>query len=541
MLSQVARSASRATFRPLRTVSYSSIRLSHSSPQDAPHLNFRSFVEALKKDGDIAEINTEKDPNLEVSAIIRRSNETDDKAPLFNNVKGAKNGLFRILGGPGALRDPAKGKYGRLARHLALPPDASMKQILDKMLSAKGAPAIPPREVATGPCKENIISGDDIDLTALPAPLIHQADGGKYIQTYGMHVLQSPDGSWTNWSIARAMVYDKRHLVGLVIPPQHIWQIQQMWKKEGKKEVPWALAFGVPPAAIMASSMPLPDGLTEAGYVGAMTGTPLDVVKCETNDLTVPANSEIVFEGMLSTEDYAPEGPFGEMHGYVFPGDAHMCPKYTVNTITHRNHAILPVSACGRLTDETHTLIGSLAAAEIRQLCIDAGLPVTDAFAPFESQVTWCALRIDTAALPALGLSPEGLRKKVGDLVFGHKAGYTVHRVVLVGSDVDVYDGRDVLWAFSTRCRPGDDETFWGVGDGKGGEGVKAFPLIPYNGHGWHDPVRGGKVVSDALMPSEYKEGKRDWQAASFEESYPRGLREKVLEEWAGMGFEKKN
>ena len=66
----------------------------------------------------------------------------------------------------------------------------------------------------------------------------------------------------------------------------------------------------------MASSTPLPDGVTEAEYVGAMTGTALDVVKCETNDLLVPANSEIVFEGSLSVTETAPEGPFGEMHGY---------------------------------------------------------------------------------------------------------------------------------------------------------------------------------------------------------------------------------
>lgn len=329
MLSQVAKHAARSTVTPLRatyTAAVAPYSSSSRSPQDAPHLNFRSFVEALKEDGDIAEINTEKDPNLEVSAIIRRSNETDDKAPLFNNVKGAKNGLFRILGGPASLRHASRGKYGRLARHLALPPNASMKQVLDKMLSAKGAPAVPPRVVETGPCKENKLTGDEIDLEALPSPLIHKADGGKYIQTYGMHIVQSPDGQWTNWSIARAMIYDSRHLVGLVIEPQHIWRISQMWKKEGK-DVPWALAFGVPPAAIMASSMPLPDHLSEADYIGAMTGTPLDVVKCETNNLYVPATSEIVFEGTLSTSETAPEGPFGEMHGYVFPGDAHMCPK----------------------------------------------------------------------------------------------------------------------------------------------------------------------------------------------------------------------
>lgn len=79
--------------------------------------------------------------------------------------------------------------------------------------------------------------------------------------------------------------------------------------------MPWALAFGVPPAAIMAASMPLPDGLSEAEYIGSLADSPLEVVKCETNDLLVPANSEIVFEGYCSITERVPEGLFGEMHG----------------------------------------------------------------------------------------------------------------------------------------------------------------------------------------------------------------------------------
>lgn len=319
---------------------------------NAPHLCFRSFVESLKTDNDLIEINDPVDPNLEAAAITRLACETDDKAPLFNNVIGMQKGLFRILGAPASLRRSSKERYGRLARHLALPPTATMREILDKMLSASERPAIPPTIVSTGPCKENSLEGDEIDLTKLPAPLIHQTDGGKYIQTFGMHVVQTPDGKWTNWSIARAMVHDKRHLTGLVIEPQHIWQIHQMWKKEGR-DVPWALAFGVPPAAIMASSMPIPDGVTEAGYVGAIVGSPIELVKCDTNDLYVPANSEIVLEGTLSITETGPEGPFGEMHGYVFKGDTHPWPVYTVNKITYRNDPILPMSACGRLTDET--------------------------------------------------------------------------------------------------------------------------------------------------------------------------------------------
>ncbi|KAK1148436.1 Ferulic acid decarboxylase 1 [Aspergillus melleus] len=499
------------------------------SEQQQPHLCFRSFVDALKADDDLVEIDTLVDPNLEAAAITRLVCETNDKAPLFNNVIGTQNGLFRILGAPGSLRKSSADRYGRLARHLALPPTASMREILDKMLSASSMPPVQPTIVPTGPCKDNILEESQIDLTKLPAPLIHQSDGGKYIQTYGMHIVQSPDGKWTNWSIARAMVHDEKHLTGLVIPPQHIWQIYEMWKKEGR-DVPWTLAFGVPPAAIMASSMPIPDGVTEAGYVGAMTGSSLELVKCDTNDLYVPATSEIVLEGTLSITESVAEGPFGEMHGYVFPGDAHVCPKYKVNRITYRNNPILPMSSCGRLTDETHTMIGSLAAAEIRKICQQNDLPITDAFAPFESQVTWVALRVDTAKLRSLKLTSLELRKKVGDLVFNHKAGYTIHRIVLVGDDIDVYDGKDVMWAFSTRCRPGMDETLY--------EDVRGFPLVPYMSHGNGPKAQGGKVVSDALMPTEYTTG-RDWEAADFRSSYPDELKKKVQSNWEKMGFSK--
>lgn len=283
--------------------------------QDLPHMSFRAFVDALREDGDLVEINDECDPNLEVGAVIRRVCETDGKAPLFNKLKGQdQNGLWRILGAPNSLRSNPEQRFGRLARHLNLPVTSTMKDILDKMVSAKTSTPIPPKIVETGPCKDFRLTPDQFDLTKLPAPLLHKSDGGKYVQTYGMHIIKSPDGKWVNWSIARAMVYDRNHLVGLVIEPQHIWQIHQQWKKIGK-DMPWALAFGVPPAAIMAASMPLPDGLSEAEYIGSLVGSPLEVTKCETNDLYVPANAEIVFEGSCSITETGGEGPFGEMHG----------------------------------------------------------------------------------------------------------------------------------------------------------------------------------------------------------------------------------
>lgn len=175
-------------------------------------------------------------------------------------------------------------------------------------------------------------------------------------------------------------------------------------------------------------------------------------------------------------------------------------------------------------------MIGALAAAEIRNICQQEGLPVTDAFSPFESQVTWVALKIDTEKLRAMKTNSKEFSKRIGDLVFNTKAGYTIHRLVFVGDDIDVYNGKDVMWAFSTRCRPNMDETFY--------EDVRGFPLIPYMSHGNGSPVKGGKVVSDALMPKEYTTG-ADWVPADFEHSYPEDVKAKVLSNWESMGFRK--
>lgn len=173
-------------------------------------------------------------------------------------------------------------------------------------------------------------------------------------------------------------------------------------------------------------------------------------------------------------------------------------------------------------------MIGPLAAAEIRQLLQEHDMPVTDAFSPFESQVTWVAIKIDTVKLRALKTTPKEFAQKIGNIIFNDKVGYTIHRLVLVGDDIDVYDFKDVMWAFTTRCRPKDDEIFF--------DDVKAFPLIPYNGHGPHSPIKGGKVVSDALLAKEYTDG-ANWEAADFNNSYTEEVKEKVNQEWSAMGF----
>lgn len=261
--------------------------------------DFRQYVKELDDENDLLTITHEVDPHLELAAITRKVYETAKKAPLFENITGRQgDGLFRILGAPVGLSKVPGQRFMRIAKSLGLPSTATGADIITKINECKLKPPIPPTEVAASqaPVKQNKLFGDDIDLTALPVPFHHDADGGKFLQTFGMHIVKTPDGRWVNWSITRGMVHDSRSLVGPVIPKQDIGVIWQMWKDRGE-DMPWALCFGVPPAAIMAGGMPIPKWVDESGFVGAVCGKSVDVVKCETSDILVPANAEIVLEG----------------------------------------------------------------------------------------------------------------------------------------------------------------------------------------------------------------------------------------------------
>jgi UbiD family decarboxylase len=175
-------------------------------------------------------------------------------------------------------------------------------------------------------------------------------------------------------------------------------------------------------------------------------------------------------------------------------------------------------------------MIGPLAAAQIMKLCQDDGLPIVDAFAPFMGQSIWVALKVDTTKLRAMKTTPKDFSERIGNLVFQSKAAFFIHRLILVGDDIDVYDDKDVLWAFSTRCRPGTDEYYW--------EDVKGFFLIPFMGEGNGPAHQGGKVVSDALLTAEYTTGP-NWETADFEHAYPQDIKDRVLQNWEEMGFSK--
>src|SRR5581483_1576839 len=153
--------------------------------------SLRDYIAALRTVGEIQEVDVEVDWNLEMGAIIRRSYEVRAPAPLFNRIKGIEPG-FRVLGAPAGLSGNPAHPLVRIALSLGLPPDAPAHQIVETLAAAHAKKPIPPRRASAGPCKENKLIGAAVDLGRLPAPLIHEGDGGRYLNTWGTIIVRTP-------------------------------------------------------------------------------------------------------------------------------------------------------------------------------------------------------------------------------------------------------------------------------------------------------------------------------------------------------------
>ena len=146
-------------------------------------------------------------------------------------------------------------------------------------------------------------------------PLLHDGDGGRYLNTFGCIVVRTPDGAWTNWSIARIMVLDGQRMTGIIAPQQHIAMVRQAWSDIGQP-MPFALALGVEPAIPFVCGMPLPDHVNECDYLGCLLGRAIETVRCRTVDLEAPASAEILIEDHVALNETAFEGPMGEYAAY---------------------------------------------------------------------------------------------------------------------------------------------------------------------------------------------------------------------------------
>jgi len=481
--------------------------------------DLREYIAALDELGDLRRVDAEVPQGLEIGAYIRRSYETRAPAPLFTNIAGTAPG-FRLLGAPAALSSVAGSPLGRIGLSLGMAPDVRAREVVDALVQARTREPIAPVAVDTAPCKQNVLLGDDASLAKFPTPLLHEGDGGPYVNTWGTIVVRSPEGDWVNWSIARIMMLDDKHLTGLVMRPQHIERAWSMWAERGEP-MPFALVQGGDPAIPFAAGMPLPDEVDEPGFLGALLGEPLEVVPAETVDLMVPAGAEIVIEGHVSVERNAEEGPMGEYAGYAPAGTTRQ-PTYTIEAITHRDDPIWPTVVEGEPVDEFHTATGLNMAAEVCSLLRSAGLPVATAWAPFETASHAMVVTVERDWRERLpGVSTSDLTRRISEALQGFRSEHLIPRLFVLDDDVEPSDPAELTWALATRCHPTDFRVE------RTGE---VLPLLTCYTEQERHSEHGTKVVFDCLLPAE---GEGRERRSSFRHIYPEHVQRWVEQHWA--------
>jgi UbiD family decarboxylase len=479
--------------------------------------DLREYLNVLESLDDLEHIDRRVSPVLEAAAITRWSTEQRRPAPLFDDVEGAAPG-FRLLGAAGALSSDRRHPLARVALSLGLSHNVTARELVEYVAQAHQRPPIRPKLISaeSAPCKQNILLGEHASLDRFPIPLVHQDDGGRYVNTWGIIVARTPDGRWTNWSISRIMMIDGRHMTGLVLPQQHIGVIWGEWEKIGKP-MPFAVVQGGDPGVPMIGGMPIPTDVDEGSFLGALYGEPVEVVKCEIVDLEVPATAEVVIEGHLSITRDATEGPYAEFHGYALP-ETSPEPVYTIEAITYRDNPIWPVTSTGRPPDDSQIAPAVGVSGEILALLRNAGLPITTAWLLVDTACHWMIITVPRNWPDVLpGTSTAEFVHRIGELMSTSRVGHMCPITYVLDDDIDPSNISDVLWALGTRIHPHLRQEQWQV------------PILPwyqcYSEEERHSG-RGPIVVHDGLLSPVGDERPRP---ATFDSLYPPEIRERVL------------
>lgn len=471
--------------------------------------DLREFIARLEEMGDCRRIEDEVDWNLEVGAITRRCEELLSPAPFFQKIKDYPPG-YRILGDP-------VGTFRRLAIALGLPPEATYKELLDVYDERRKHP-IKPTQVSTGPCKEVIQIGEDVDLFKLPTPMIHGGDGGRYIGAWHFVATKDPDSDWVNWGMYRVMIHDK-NTVGLLLSPfQHIGKIYEKYERLNKP-MPFAVVVGTEPIIPMVASSAVPYGVSEVDIVGGIRQQSLEVVKCETVDLLVPATAEIVLEGEIPPGVRRPEGPFGEYPGYQVSG-AFPRPVGNLSALTFRRDPIITFLPEGMPVDGGHITASISWASDIRSDLLRTGFPIKAIYVSVEAALHICVVATET---PYANIATQ-----IAGCIWANKNGSFIPRIIVVNTDVDVTDMMQVMHAFATKCDPGIGTTVIEQGVGT--------PLTPFTHPHSREVGRCAKVVYDCTWPLDWPAGRIPIKA-SFQDLYPDEIKKRVINNWKRYGL----
>src|SRR5215468_4315525 len=343
-------------------------------------VDMREWVARLDKAGELRRITAEVDWDRELGAIARRVLEKKGPALLFERIKGYETGRCTKVFVSGL------GSVGRLALCLGFPRDVSNRDLVQHVVKLNRQ-VIPPKIVGTGPVKEVVVRGKDVDQAEFPVPKWHYLEGGRYIHTFSGVVTRDPETRAMNVGIYRGMIGKKDTAPFLLIKGGQHWGQHFLKWGARKQPMPVACVIGWDPIMPLLAGSPVSAGVCEWDVMGAYRGEPAQLVRCESVDLEVPATAEIVLEGYISDDpaSYEIEGPFGEFTGYVSDLPTPR-PTMKVTCITHRRDPIFCGSLEGTLQGSygENSVMSSVQRAAIAwNILNDAGIPgILDVYVP---------------------------------------------------------------------------------------------------------------------------------------------------------------
>ena len=416
--------------------------------------NLRDFMDFLEERGQLRRIAAPVNPELEITEIAHRMVQQGGPALLFENVVGSDLPVLinifcsdqRMAWALGVekLDDLVARIEGMLQLTQGPPPGLLNKLRVLGQLVQFGS--FQPRTVGRAPCQEVVLTGDEVDLSRFPALKCWPLDGGRYI-TLPLVITKNPVSGVQNYGMYRMQIYDARttgmhwqtHKVGA-----HHYRVSQE-RQDNRLEV--AVALGGDPATIWTGSAPLPPDLDEMAAAGFIRQAGVELVKAKTVDLLVPAQSEIILEGYVLTDELRREGPFGDHTGYYsMPEDY---PVFHIETITHRRDAIYPATIVGRppmedywmgkVTERIFMPIIKMIIPEV----VDMNMPAEGIF--------------HNLALVSIKKEYPGQARKVMYALWGMGLMSLTKTIIVVDHFVDVQNPSEVAWRVANNINPSQD------------------------------------------------------------------------------------
>ena len=419
---------------------------------------FRSLIETLDDRKQLLRVAREVDPEYEVNAVLKRVQKTVNQPVLFENVRGARFPLISNV-------------FGRRAT-VPLALEIPKERLLAEMTERETDP-VPTRPVHVAPVQEVVQIGSEVRLDELPIIVHTEGDAGRYI-TGGVLIARHLETGVYNASWNRVQIVSDEKLRVRMMPPQHLGRLHAL-AEQRHQPLETAIVIGSPPGLMFSAASKIPYEQDELEIAGAWQGEPLEVVRCRTIDVEVPAHAEIVIEGEVLPGVREEEGPFGEFTDSFVP--------------VMENH-IFRVKALTRRAEPLYHTIFAGGEEDLRLL----GIPIEQQVYKHVRQYVPHIAGISTTGFVfgcVIAIKKENEDQPKNALLSALASYAWIKVAVVVDDDVDIEDARDVLWAIQTRCRPDT--------------GVMLIEGVPSYTREDVRAMHSGKIGIDATLPLDYR------------------------------------